>query len=126
MEPLFKDESYAIMGACFDVHNEIGCGFLEAVYHECLQIEFAQRTIPFASQVPLVLRYKEIKLRQHYIADFVCFGNIILELKAHKDLLDEHRAQTVHYLKATGYELAILINFGKSRLQYQRFVNARA
>lgn len=123
MEPIFKEESYHIMGACIEVHKEKGCGFLEAVYQECLEIEFSRRGIPFVSQVPVILEYKTIQLRQRYIPDFVCFGKIILELKAHKELLDKHRAQTINYLKATRFELAILINFGSKRLQSQRFIN---
>lgn len=111
------------MGACIEVHKEKGCGFLEAVYQECLEIEFSRRGIPFVSQVPVILEYKTIQLRQRYIPDFVCFGKIILELKAHKELLDKHRAQTINYLKATRFELAILINFGSKRLQSQRFIN---
>ncbi len=109
---LYKDESYLIRGACFEVYKEKGNGFLEAVYQECLEKEFARQTIPFEAQVSLNLFYKGDPLKQGYMPDFVCFGKIIAEIKAVKKLADEHRAQLINYLKATGYKLGFLINFG--------------
>jgi len=116
MEPqnelLFKDESYLIRGAVFEVYREMGCGFLEAVYQECLQKEFTKQAIPFVAQPPLELFYKQEKLVQFYIPDFICYGKIIVELKAVKEISDEHRAQLHNYLKATRLQLGFLVNFG--------------
>jgi GxxExxY protein len=109
---IYKEESYRIMGACFEVYKEKGCGFLEAVYQECLEAEFGLQGILFQPQVQLALAYKGRPLKQRYAADFVCFGKIILELKAVSQLNDEHRAQVHNYLRATGYRLGLLVNFG--------------
>ena len=109
---LYKDESYRINGACFEVYKEKGCGFLEDVYQECLEIEFESNGIEFSSQEPLELAYKGRLLRKKYIPDFICFGKIIVEIKAVKKTTDEHRAQVHNYLKATGYRLGLIINFG--------------
>lgn len=123
---VFKEESYSIIGACFEVYNEMGCGFLEAVYQECLAIEFSKQAIPipFTAQSPLELRYKGQQLQQKYVPDFVCFDKIVLEIKAVKDLCDEHRAQVHNYLHVTSYKLGLLVNFGHyPKLQYERIVN---
>ena len=118
---LYKEESYAIMGACFNVYKDKGCGFLEAVYQECLAIEFELAGIPFVAQPKLEIYYRGRKLEQFYLPDFLCYGNIVIELKAVKNLSDEHRAQAFNYLKATGYQLALLINFGHyPKLEYER------
>jgi GxxExxY protein len=123
MELICKDEAYAIIGACFEVDNELGCGFLEAVYQECLDIELTLRGILFRPQAELGLVYKGRPLKQHYQPDFICFERIILEIKAVSDLDDGHRAQVHDYLKATGYRLGLLVNFGQyPKLQYQRIV----
>ena len=97
-EIVFKEESYRIIGSCFEVYNEMGCGFLEAVYQECLVIEFSKQVLPFKAQSPLELRYKGQLLQQKYVPDFVCFEKIVVEIKAVKDLCDEHRAQVHNYL----------------------------
>jgi GxxExxY protein len=97
---LYEAESYKITGACFEVHNRMGRGFLEAVYQECLEIEFAERGIPFVSQHKLPIIYKGRTLQQFYKADFVCYDKIIIEVKAVSRLIDEHRAQAIHYLRA--------------------------
>ena len=102
---LFADESYRIMGACFEVYKIKGSGFLEAVYQECLEIEFGLRGIPFTPQAELVLTYKDRTLKHRYQPDFVCFGQIILEIKAVSQLCDEHRAQVHNYLRSTGFRL---------------------
>ncbi|MFH1006049.1 MAG: GxxExxY protein [Candidatus Latescibacterota bacterium] len=112
MEILFRDESYSIIGACFEVYREKGCGFLEAVYHECLEMELRLQGIPFESQPCLPLSYKGVPLTQTYQPDFVCYDKIILEIKAASEVTDIHRAQVHNYLKATGYRLGLLINFG--------------
>ena len=118
-----KEESYRIVGACFEVYNAMGCGFLEAVYQECLGTEFSNQAIPFKAQVPLELTYKEQVLEQQYVPDFTCFDKVIVEIKALKELTDEHRAQVHNYLKATGYRLGLLVNFGQhTKLEYERIV----
>lgn len=108
----FEEESYRIRGAVFGVYHEMGCGFLEAVYQECLEKEFRNADIPFIAQQEIVLYYKGEALSQTYKPDMICFRKIIVELKAVKELCDEHRAQVHNYLKATGHDLGFLVNFG--------------
>lgn len=122
-ELLLKDESYRIMGACFEVYKEKGCGFVEPVYQECLEIELQLQELPFAAQQQLPLHYKGRQLKQIYIPDFICFEQIILEIKAVTKLCDEHRAQVHNYLKATGHRLALLVNFGHyPKVEWERIV----
>ena len=109
---LFKKECYEIQGAIFDVYREMGCGFLEAVYQECLEKEVSKRSIPFVAQQELQLSYKGEPLQQTYRPDLICYGQIIVELKAVKDIAPEHKAQVINYLKATGMKLGLLVNFG--------------
>lgn len=109
---LYRDEVFLIQGAVFEVSRELGTGFLEAVYQECLALEFAARGIPFAALPPLHLAYKGTALRQTYQPDFVCFNKIIVELKAVREIAPEHRAQVINYLKATQIRLGLLVNFG--------------
>ena len=109
---LYPDESYAIQGAIFEVYREMGCGFLEAVYQECLEREFHFRHIPFEAQKELILTYKGAPLVQTYFPDFMCYGKIIVELKAVKEIAPEHKAQLLNYLIASGLELGMLVNFG--------------
>ncbi|MFN7720630.1 MAG: GxxExxY protein [Pirellulaceae bacterium] len=109
---LFKDESYAIQGAIFDVYREMGCGFLESVYQECLEKEFRLQNIPFVSQAELKLTYKGEPLVQTYKPDFICFNQIIVELIAVKAIAPEHQEQVIIYLKATGMKLGLLVNSG--------------
>jgi GxxExxY protein len=119
----FEEESYQIRGAVFEVYREMGCGFLEAVYQECLAKEFGRRALPFAAQRELVLHYKGDRLEQIYRPNFVCFDRIIVELKAVKELANEHRAQVHNYLKATGLELGLLVNFGHHpKVEIERIV----
>ncbi|MEW6259479.1 MAG: GxxExxY protein [Thermodesulfobacteriota bacterium] len=118
-----EEESYRIRGAVFEVYREMGCGFLEAVYQECLEKEFAKSGIHFVAQAELTLQYKGEPLNQTYKPDFICFGKIIVEIKAVKELADEHRAQIHNYLKATGHELGFLVNFGHyPKVQIERIV----
>jgi GxxExxY protein len=125
-EPLFKEESYKIVGACFEVYREKGCGFLEPVYQECLEIELCTQGIPFFAQRPLPLAYKGIPLRSVYQPDFICYDTIVLEIKALKEVTDEHRAQVLNYLKATGIRLGLLVNFGHyPKAQVERIVAER-
>ncbi|NOY40449.1 MAG: GxxExxY protein [Planctomycetes bacterium] len=122
-EIVYKDESYAIIGACFEVYNEMGSGFVEPVYQECLEIELSNQKIPFLPQSSLELRYKEKILKQTYKPDFICHEKIIVEIKAMSDLMDDHRAQVHNYLKATSFRLGLLVNFGQNpKLQYERIV----
>jgi GxxExxY protein len=120
-EIIYKQESYAIIGACFEVYNAKGCGFLEPVYQECLAIEFEHQRIPAIPKPLLTLSYRDRTLQQTYQADFVCFEKIILELKSVSTLADEHRAQLLNYLHATGFLLGLLVNFGHyPKLEYER------
>ena len=122
-EVIYKDECYKIMGACFEVYNELGCGFLEPVYQECLEIELAIQEIPFRAQEELKIKYKGRLLRQVYEPDFVCWEKIIVEIKAVSELADIHRAQLHNYLKATGHRLGLLVNFGNHpNLAWERIV----
>lgn len=111
---LYAEESYRIQGAVFEVYKELGPGFLEAVYQECLEHELKLQRIPFVSQVELHLAYKDIPLNHKYIADLVCCGSIIVEVKACSVLLPVHRAQVLNYLKATGMRLGLLVNFNET------------
>ena len=109
---LYKVESYAIIGACMEVHRILGCGFLEAVYQEALAREFTIRSSPFISQSEMTIEYKGFILNQIYRPDFVCYEKIILELKAVRETCDEHKAQLHNYLKVSKLHLGLLINFG--------------
>ena len=119
---LFKEESYAIMGASFDVYNELKSGFSESVYQEALEQELGSRRIPFQSQVELPVHYKGNRLKSSFKADLLCFQEIIVELKAARGILDEHRAQIINYLNAARKPLGLLVNFGSHpNLQSERF-----
>ena len=109
---LFKNEVFEIQGAVFEVYRMMGSGFLEAVYQECLEKEFRLRSIPFTAQAELTLAYKGETLLQTYRPDFICYDQIIVEIKAVKEIADEHRAQTFNYLRASGFRLGLLVNFG--------------
>jgi GxxExxY protein len=123
MDLVFREESYQVMGGCFEVYKEMGCGFLEAVYQECLELEFTAQGIPFRPQAELALRYKGKLLKQTYVPDFILFEKIVLEIKAVSELTDEHRAQVLNYLKATGYRLGLLVNFGHyPKVEWERIV----
>ena len=123
---LYREESYAIMGACFSVYNDKGCGFLEPVYQECMEIELEFQDIPFTAQQELGLTYRGRQLKQTYRPDLICYGKIIVELKAVSQLVDEHRAQILNYLNATGHQLGLLINFGHHpKLESERIALTR-
>jgi len=123
MELVYKEESYKIIGACFEVYKEMGCGFLEAVYQECLEMEFTTQGIPFKPQVELGLSYKGKSLKKVYVPDFLCYDKIIVEIKAVRLLEDRERAQLQNYLKASGHKLGLLVNFGHyPKVEYERIV----
>jgi len=125
-EIICKEESYAIVGACFEVYNNKGCGFLEPVYQECLAIEFNLQNIPATPKPLLTLSYRDRVLTQTYQLDFVCYQKIIVELKAVSALCDEHRAQLLNYLNATGFEFGLLVNFGHyPKLEYERIAKTQ-
>jgi len=121
-ELLYKEEVYAIVGAAMEVHRVLGCGFLEAVYQEAMGIELAQKNIPFLPQVELLVQYKGSLLKKCYVVDFIVYEKIIVELKAQEQLLSKDEAQILNYLKASGKEVGVLINFGSERLQWKRIV----
>lgn len=118
-------EAYSIIGAAMAVHRTLGCGFLEAVYQEALEIEFNSRNIPNKREVLLTIYYDNQKLNIQYKADFICYDNIIVELKALTETSGTEEAQVINYLKASGYERALLINFGKPSLEYKRLIRSK-
>jgi len=120
---LFEQETHRILGACFEVYKEKGCGFVEPVYQECLELELAGQDIAFIAQKEIGLSYKGRPLKQIYRADFVCFGTVIVEIKAVSALADEHRAQVMNYLRASGIRVGLLINFSHyPGLEHERFI----
>ena len=118
----YRDESYKIRGALFAVHNELGCGFLERVYQDALEVEFRLRNIPYEREKTIQVVYKGEPLGEPYRADFVCYGKVIIELKSVSEILDAHRAQIINYLKATKMKLGFLVNFGEESLNIERIV----
>jgi GxxExxY protein len=122
---LYKEESFAIVGACMKVHRSLGAGFLEAVYEEALEREFHIQKIPYKRQVKLDLYYEDQKLKKQYRADFICYDTIIVEIKAVSQIPVAFYAQLTNYLKCTKLELGMLINFGTSSLTYKRIINLK-
>ena len=122
MNIINKNESYAVVGACMQVHRTLGCGFLETVYQEALELEFQKQNIPYSREEKLEIYYKEHTLHQYYVADFICYNSIILELKALESLSNIHTAQVINYLKASDLRLGILVNFGRISLESKRIV----
>ena len=122
-ELIFKDEVYAVVGAAIEVHKELGFGFLEPVYQEAMEIELRLRSLPFQAQVPLTVLYKGQALSRQYVADLVCYHQIVVELKALERLSGREEAQLLNYLKAASFPVGLLINFGHStKLEWKRFV----
>lgn len=117
------DEVYAILGACFEVYRRMGCGFLEAVYQECLEIEFEHRDIPYIAQPELKLTYRDRELKKRYQPDFVCYDQVIVEIKAVSEMSDDHYAQLINYLNGTEMNVGLLANFGHyPKLEYKRMI----
>ncbi len=125
-ELILKDEVYALVGAAMEVSNELGAGFLEAVYQEALEMELGERMIPFAAQVPIHISYKGRMLSKTYIPDIICFDQVIVEIKAIKQLTSVDEAQLLNYLKATGKPVGVLLNFGSPKLEWKRMVFTRS
>ncbi|WP_336093981.1 GxxExxY protein [Leeuwenhoekiella sp. CH_XMU1409-2] len=123
---IYEEESYAIIGACMQVHKSLGNGFLESVYQEALARELVNRNIPFLTKHKIEVFYEDQKLNKFFVADFVCFEHIVLELKATAILTESMIAQTINYLKATRMELGLLVNFGAKGLRWKRFINTNS
>lgn len=120
---IYEQESYRIRGACFEVYREMGAGFLEAVYQECMERELRMSSVPFIAHPRIQMNYKGDRLKCEYIPDFVCFQKIIVEIKAVSSIVDEHRAQLHNYLKATRMRLGFLVNFGHHpKVEIERIV----
>ncbi|MGI6223305.1 MAG: GxxExxY protein [Prevotella sp.] len=121
-ELICKEEAYAIIGAAMEVHKHLGSGFLEKAYQDAMEIELAERGIPFEREKQLQIMYKGKILQHDYYADFVCYGKIIVEIKAVSKLMPEHRSQVLNYLNCCNCNLGLLINFGQKSLVYERVV----
>ena len=122
-ELVLKDEVYKIVGAAMDVYYTLGRGFLEPVYQEALEIEFRRRNIPFEAQKLLKVEYKGQSLKKEYVADFICFGQIMIEIKACQGLTNREEGQLINYMKATGMHVGLLINFcSQAKLEWKRYV----
>jgi GxxExxY protein len=119
---LYKDEVYKIIGICFEVHNNLGAGFLEIVYKDALEYEFKKFKISFEREVEYEVNYKGIILPHKFYADFVVDDKIILEVKAIREIADEHIAQTINYLKVSENRIGLLVNFGEPKLNYKRLI----
>ncbi len=123
---IYPEESYEIVGACFNVYKEKGCGFTEPVYQECLEIELEYQEIPFEAQKKLKLAYRGRELKQTFKPDFICYGKIVMEIKAVANLIDKHRAQLLNYLNATEMKLGLLVNFGHyPKVEHERLILTR-
>ncbi len=119
---IYKTESFALIGAAIEVHKTLGCGFLEAVYSHALCSEMDLRHIPYQKESRILIQYKGIPLDKYYVADFVCYDKILLEIKATSEHRPEHEAQVLNYLKATDFKLGIILNFGMKSLYYKRLI----
>ena len=118
--------TYAIIGASMEVHRNLGCGFLEPVYQAALAVELGKRNIPFTRELKFPVFYKDVKLDTPYKVDFICFESVVVELKALARLSGTEEAQVINYLKASGHETGLLVNFGTRSLEYRRFVYSKS
>jgi len=123
MKLLYEEETYLIIGAAMTVHQELGHGFLEAVYQEALENEFILRKIQYKREKPIIIYYKNKPLNKCYIADFICYNKIIIELKALSAITNDHQAQVLNYLTASKLKLGLIINFGKQSFDHKRIIN---
>ena len=128
MKDLIENDprAFAVIGAAMEVHKHLGCGFLEPVYQEALALEFARRDIPFRREIKLPVYYKGQLLATNYCADFICFDSVVVELKALAHMSGTEEAQVINYLKATAYEIGLLLNFGGRSLQHRRLVLSKS
>lgn len=122
---VYKEESFAIIGAAMTVHRLLGCGFTEKVYQDALEQEFITQGIPYQREVSLHASYKGITLKTEFVPDFICYDKLIVELKAQKELDDQHRSQTINYVKVANMQLGLLITFGAPSLEYERMINIK-
>lgn len=120
---IYKNETYSLVGICMEVHNELGPGLLEIIYKEAIQWEFENNAIPYEREKEYPVFYKNIRLKKYFFADFVVFNKIILEIKATKGISDEDLAQIINYLKISNCRLGLIVNFGRSKLEFKRLVN---
>jgi GxxExxY protein len=121
---IYQAESFRIRNACFEVYKEKGCGFTEPVYQECIELEMTLQRLPFDAQRHVPLDYKGHQLKSRFMPDLICFDKIVVELKAVSKLADEHRSQVINYLKATGFRVGLLVNFGSAGgVEIERFAN---
>jgi len=121
-----EDKTFAVIGAAMAVHTNLGTGFLENVYHEALMLEFNKRKIPYIHEAELPIFYERIKLNCKYRVDFICFDDVLVEIKALNSLTNIETSQVINYLKAAQVDKALLLNFGASSLQYKRLNNSKS
>ena len=120
---LFKEETYSIIGFCMEVQKTLGYGFMEVIYKDAIEVEFVNNGLPYLREAPMSVKYKDQKLRHQFVADFIVFGTIIVEVKStDKGIIDDHVAQILNYLRVSGNNVGLIINFGKRRLEYKRLV----
>lgn len=122
---LFEQQTFQIIGACMEVHKNLGNGFLESVYEEALEKEFIKRNIPFSRQHKLSPHYDRKPMDKYFKVDFLCFESIILELKAVSFIHNDFKKQTINYLNASNLQVGLLVNFGESSLKWKRFINTK-
>jgi len=118
---LYKQETHDIIGAAMAVHRHFGCGFTEKVYQDALEQELLVLGIHFLREQPIYATYRGVQLKTQFMPDFICYDKIVVELKAVKELDDMHRSQAINYAKVAGYKVALLLNFGKTSLEFERF-----
>lgn len=121
-ELIYKEESFKIVGCCFEVYNNLGKGLLENVYKDALEFELEKNNIPFEREKHFPIEYKGEILKHHYVADFIVYDKIILEIKCTKAIADEHMKQTLNYLGISKFKLGLIINFGEESVKYKRLV----
>ena len=118
---IYKQETHDVIGAAMAVHRYFGCGFTEKVYQDALEQELFHNNIPYVREHAIFATYHEVQLNTPFVPDFICYNKIIVELKAVKELDDMHRSQAINYAKVAGYKVALLINFGNTSLEFERF-----